>query len=57
MEEVFIKAGAKRDKETVLYRLRECLDKSTHTIKYEENKIIRLNKSILLALKGQLYDI
>lgn len=57
MEEVFIKAGAKRDKETILYRLRERLDKSTHTINYEENKIIRLNKSILLALKGQLYDI
>ena len=56
-KEVFIKAGAKRDKKTVLHKLRESLDKSIYTIKHEEDQIIRLNRSIFLALKGQLYDI
>jgi len=57
INEVFIQAGAKRDKETVLSKLRKSLDESHHVIKYEERQIIELNKSLLLALKGRLYDI
>jgi len=57
IKEVFRQAGARRDKETVLSKLRESLDKSRHIIEYEERQIIELNKSLLLALKGRLYDI
>jgi len=56
-KEVFIQAGAKRDKETVLSKLRKSLEESLRVIKYEERQIIELNKSLLLALKGRLYDI